>query len=370
MTHKRAAAISVMIGLLAACAMKMKQESPMIFRVSDGVATLDNGSAKPVAVSNERPAALWPAALLQISTTEAFSKHVILVDKKQRKLMVFERDGETIREIEELPADIGKSDGDKKRANDRRTPEGIYFFEKRLAPPAIPFATYGRMAFTTDYPNLFDKRQGKTGSGIWLHSIPDTTALTRGSRGCVVIRNDALERVQNWIQLKQTPIIIYDQVEYLTHEEHERRRREMNKWLETWKAAWESKSIDAFLSYYAPDFSAQGFPTYKDFETHKRRVFQNAASIKVTLSQPYLLLYRDQLIVKTLQKFESNLYQDYGVKTIHAIRSDSGGYKIISEEWVPADEKGLAKTAQLLGSEEPAPVMDAPRRPAQIFERK
>lgn len=104
---------------------------------------------------------LFPADLLQMSSTGAFSKHVFLVDKKERKLLVFERDGETIRRIDEIAADIGKNDGNKQKENDHRTPEGIYFFQRKISAPEIPFSLYGKMAFTTDYPNIFDLRQKK-----------------------------------------------------------------------------------------------------------------------------------------------------------------------------------------------------------------
>src|SRR3954471_5546251 len=95
-------------------------------------------------------AEVLPADLLQISSTDAFSKYVFLVDKKERKLLIFERSGETIRKIDEVPADIGKNDGNKTKRDDHKTPEGIYFFQSRLEPPQIPFNLYGKMAFTTD----------------------------------------------------------------------------------------------------------------------------------------------------------------------------------------------------------------------------
>lgn len=293
---------------------------------------------------------LFPADLLQISSTGAFSKHVFLVDKKERKLLVFERDGETIRRIDEIAADIGKNDGNKQKENDHRTPEGIYFFQRKISAPEIPFALYGKMAFTTDYPNVFDLRQKKTGSGIWLHSIPETVPLTRGSRGCVVIRNDQLAKIEDYIKFKQTPIIIYDKIEYVSKAEHDKRRTELSQWLESWRAAWESQKTDEYLGFYDKDFKAPGFASYEAWDKHKRRVGAAAKAIKVTLHQPFLLLHKDQLIIKMLQKYESDLHADYGVKTIHAIRSPAG-YRIIREEWTKADESG--QTASLV-SELPA----------------
>lgn len=294
---------------------------------------------------------LFPADLLQISTTSAFAKHVFLVDKNERKLIVYERNGQTVQKLSEIPADIGKNDGNKMKANDHRTPEGIYFFQKKLTSPEIPFNLYGKMAFTTDYPNLFDRHQKKTGSGIWLHSIPETVPLTRGSRGCIVIRNEALSQIESLIELHQTPVIIYDRVEYISKTEHDRRRIEMGEWIESWRKSWESMDVDQYLSNYDADFSAPGFANYKAWERHKRRLTKAYESIKVTLSQPFLLLHKDQLIIKTLQKYESDKHVDYGVKTIHALKT-AKGYKILREEWVKANETGETTETGLI-SERP-----------------
>lgn len=292
-----------------------------------------------------------PADLLQISGTEAFSKYVLLVDKSARKLIVYERNSESIQKIDEVPTDIGKSNGNKTKENDHKTPEGIYFFQTKLTQPEIPYETYGKMAFTTDYPNLFDQRMNKTGSGIWMHSIPDQIPLTRGSRGCVVIRNNVLEKIANYIKLRETPIIIYDQIDYVSKEEHNKRRYEMGQWLDSWRSAWESMDINKYLAYYDKNFSAPGFKNYRAWEKHKTKLKNRYKYMKITLSQPFLLLHRDQLIVKTLQKYESNEHTDYGIKTVHAMKTTEG-YKIIRESWTSADEKGnLLESARQLTSE-------------------
>jgi murein L,D-transpeptidase YafK len=277
-----------------------------------------------------------PQDLLQISETDSFSRHVLLVDKAERKLTVFERSGDTIRKVEEYPADIGKKDGNKTKRDDARTPEGIYFLERRLSQPEIPFSTYGAMAFTTSYPNLFDRRENKTGSGIWLHAVPDTVALTRGSRGCVVVRNEVIKKIADYIKLRETPILIFDHVSYIKKEEHEKRRQEMNNFVESWRQAWESQDIDKYMSFYDPSFRAPGFD-FTGWKNLKSKLKANYEFVKVHLSQPYIIMHNDQMIVKTLQKYESNQHEDYGVKTIYALHTKDG-YKIIREEWTAGKE--------------------------------
>lgn len=301
--------------------------------------------------SQEKPAIesrseMLPADLLSISTTEAFSRFVFVVDKGQRKISVFEHQGESIRKIEDYPADIGKNDGNKQRRDDHRTPEGIYFLEHKRTPPDIPFQTYGKMAFTTNYPNLFDQLDGKTGSGIWLHSIPETVPLTRGSRGCVVVRNQVIEKLENYIKLGETPILIFDKVRYLSKEEHSKKRQEVRNFLDSWRKSWEARDVDQYMSFYDAKFTAPGF-NYKTWKKHKSKLKSTYEYIRVSLAQPYILSNKDQLIVKTLQKYESNLHTDYGVKTIYARKYDSG-YRIQREEWEEADEKGQTSSTTSL----------------------
>lgn len=285
---------------------------------------------------------LYPENLLQISATAAFSKYVFLVDKEKRKLFVYERDGENIKKVEELNTDIGKNNGKKEKENDFKTPEGIYFFQEKKSQPEIPFKLYGRMAFTMDYPNLFDRREGKTGHGIWLHSVPDDVPLTRGSRGCVVVRNDEIVRLEKYIVFKQTPILIFDQVKYVPMSEHKILREKRAQFLSKWIEAWQSKDLDKYMSFYDPTFSAPGF-NFKTWKRHKERLKDTYEFIQVRLDQPFLLIHNDKMIVRTLQKYTSNKHTDYGVKVIHAVLSD-GEYKIIREEWTAAKETGEALT--------------------------
>ncbi len=292
-------------------------------------------SVSPKILSSE----LLPEQLLQISNTQAFAKYVFLVDKNQRKLFLYERSGSSIKLVEDYPADIGKNDGNKTKENDHKTPEGIYFFQKHLQPPEIPFDQYGNMAFTLDYPNIFDQREGKTGHGIWLHSVPDSVPLTRGSRGCVVVRNEVVEKLFNFIQLKETPILIFDKVNFVPPSEHLKRREEISSFLKQWQEAWQSKDIDKYLNFYDANFKGLGF-NFKTWKKYKSGLTGKYNYIKVEFDQPFILIHNNQLIIKTLQKYESDKHQDYGIKVIHALKTD-GLYKIITEDWKAANPKGF-----------------------------
>ncbi len=295
---------------------------------------------------------LYPENLLQITSTTAFSKYVFLVDKDLRKLYVYEREDDSIKKVEEMTADIGKNNGKKVRENDKKTPEGIYFFMGKKTQPEIPFETYGKMAFTMDYPNFFDRRAGYTGHGIWLHSVPDDVPLTRGSRGCVVVRNDDILRLEKYINFTQTPILIFDKVKYVTMAEHKKMREEKASFLKSWVDAWESKDLDKYISFYDATFSAPGFKNLKAWMRHKKRLKNRYDFIQVRLDQPFLLVHADKMIVRTLQKYTSDQHTDYGIKVVYAVLKD-GEYKILREEWTPAKETGEALTSsQVIGTQQ------------------
>ncbi len=287
----------------------------------------------------ESPETRLPLDLIQISETEAFSPYVIMVDKESRQISVYERAGASIRKVISYQTDMGKRGGNKQKRDDHRTPEGIYFLIKKVTQPEIPYNLYGSRAFITDYPNFFDSSDGKTGSGIWLHAIPDSVALTRGSRGCVVVRDDAIKELEKYIKLGETPLLIYDKVEYASKEAHDQKREEISTFIESWRKSWESESLTDYLSNYAPGFTGGGM-NLAQWKTHKEKLKGRYKFVKVEFDQPYILLNRDQLVLKTLQTYQSDQHKDYGIKTIYA-RKVAGHYQILREDWQPSTAKGL-----------------------------
>ena len=141
-----------------------------------------------------------PSEVLQLSDDALISTNAFLADKTKRQLYIVQTSNLYVNpKANAFDIDIGKNDGNKTKRDDKKTPEGIYLLQEKKVPPNIPFDLYGAMAFTTNYPNVFDQFENKTGSGIWLHSIPDDVALNRGSKGCVVLRNEALKKVEPFI---------------------------------------------------------------------------------------------------------------------------------------------------------------------------
>jgi murein L,D-transpeptidase YafK len=275
---------------------------------------------------------VYPDNLIALSSDPHFSSYAFVVDKSARLLKVYKITGEVITLVEEHPTDIGKMTGDKEKANDHKTPVGIYFLMERKTQPEIPFSEYGSLAFTTDYPNIFDKRIAKGGSGIWLHAVPDSVPLTRGSRGCVVVRNDVIQRLAGFIQLGQTPLLIAEKITYLNQKDYLSQKNKYLEQFEKWRTAWEKNDVDTYIQFYDPTFKNNEM-NYRQWYRHKKKLKDLYKYIKVSLFPPVVLRNRNQVVIRTAQRYESDLHQDFGEKTIHASFADDTGFKIIREDW-------------------------------------
>lgn len=277
---------------------------------------------------------LYPSNLIALSNDPNFSQIAFVVDKSERTLRVYKSEGELPQLVEEHPTDIGKQNGDKEKANDGKTPVGIYFLMAKKTQPEIPFELYGSLAFTSDYPNIFDKRIAKGGNGIWLHSVPDTVPLTRGSHGCVVVRNNVIKDLEKYVRLGQTPLLIAEKVEYLNKKDYLDQRKKYLDNFESWRHAWQYSDIDTYIQFYDPTFH-NGKMNHDQWYRHKKKLKGLYQFIKVELLPPMILRNKDQVVIRTIQDYQSDLHQDYGEKTLHAHFSDSVGFKIIREDWRP-----------------------------------
>ena len=85
---------------------------------------------------------------------------------------------------------VGKAKGDKKVEGDLKTPIGAYMLTRRIT-NVDPF--YGPLALTTNYPNLYDKSQGKTGHGIWIHGLPLNEERDDFTQGCIALDNTKIK---------------------------------------------------------------------------------------------------------------------------------------------------------------------------------
>jgi len=127
--------------------------------------------ARLKAYRNRPTAGYVPRYLLQM---QADQKHAIVVDTQKSRLYLYQNDNGRPRFVADYYISHGKLGSDKTREGDKKTPTGVYHVTSSLSPQKVG-DFYGSGAFPINYPNEWDKQQGRKGHGIWLHGTPSDT---------------------------------------------------------------------------------------------------------------------------------------------------------------------------------------------------
>lgn len=276
---------------------------------------------------------LYPVALMNWMVEGTF--HALIVDKSQQTMSVWRiKDGEP-EMVESYRCSTGENEGDKWVRGDMKTPEGVYFFCSVIDGRTLP-AKYGLWAFTTDYPNFVDRRRGKSGDGIWLHGRDRPLAAKPDSNGCIALENRDLLRVSKYVRLQSTPLIVVKKMIMAPRSTIVEQERGVRDFIEGWRQAWESKSLDGYMGYYSPNFQSCWLD-FKAWKEKKRRLNGRYRSIRVKLGDIYL--YRQNGLVTAIftQSYASDAYQCTGIKVLYL--TDRGKYAIYAEDYhKPVDD--------------------------------
>jgi murein L,D-transpeptidase YafK len=248
---------------------------------SEAVASLrDEAKVRLGRYFDAPPADSLPTALLQIAPQQ---KHVLLLDSEKSRIYVFENIDGLPRHVADFYVSGGKNGFEKNREGDQRTPLGVYHVTSAMGPGTLP-DFYGPGAFPLNYPNEWDKRLGKNGSGIWIHGTPSNTYSRppRASDGCVVLTNDDFTNISKYVDPGITPIVIVPTVEWQPLTQWTEFRDTFANTLTNWKQDWESLSADKYLSHYSTSFNAEG-KSFIEWSVHKRRVNADKRFVKVNI---------------------------------------------------------------------------------------
>lgn len=297
----------------------------------------DEARARIARHQHERPTARVPRYLVQLNDEQ---RHAFVVDTSKSTLYVFENDRGELRYVNDYYVSIGKNGIDKFREGDNKTPLGVYHVTRWFSPQQLASkygklsGLYGAGAFPIDYPNFWDRREGRNGHGIWLHGVPfDTYSRPpRSSNGCVALTNEDLKALSESVQIGLTPVVIANGVDWISPEANTALRHELTRQLDGWRQDWESLDTEKYLRHYAADFSS-GQGGLKKWSAHKRRVNARKAWVKLKLDKVSIVLYpgRDDLAVVTFeQDYSSSNYRKRMRKRQYWIKN-GGAWRILHE---------------------------------------
>ncbi len=260
-------------------------------------------------------------------------RYAIVVDNKRSRLYLYQNENGRPRFVADYYISTGKRDGEKTREGDEKTPVGVYHVTASLPRNKLS-DFYGSGAFPISYPNEWDKRHGRNGHGIWLHGTPSDTysRAPRASNGCVVLANADLDALSKKLQIGLTPVIISEQVEWLSLDDWNAERNALNAEIERWRADWESRDTDIYLTHYSKNFSAER-ENFAEWGRHKRQVNSGKSWIKLNLSN--FSMFRNpgkgELVVVTFdQDYRSNNLSNVMKKRQYWTK-EGGKWRIIYE---------------------------------------
>jgi len=274
-----------------------------------------------------------PRAFVSLGANE--QSFGIIVEKLHHRLTVFRRDEQgAISRVKTYRAITGKKYGDKETRGDLKTPEGVYFATGKLAGNGLP-AKYGAMAFTLDFPNIYDRQERKTGGGIWIHATDKPTRLLTpfDTEGCVALSNEDIGDLQQYITPFRTPVVITKEITVAEDAAETVRARDASlAMIEGWRAAWEASDFEAYSAYYSESFRSDGHTKSRWLKMKSTLSKMRDGDIRVRLSEPRIVAFEDQLLAVFSQEYEAPGKQDAGEKFLY-LKWENDRYRIIAEKW-------------------------------------
>lgn len=260
---------------------------------------------------------------------------IVLTNKTDKILRVYSYgdEGKITKEFEQKAIITGLM-GDKKFEGDLKTPIGFYELGRKFN-PGDPY--YGPFAFATTYPNLFDKVQGKTGGGIWIHGYPlDGSRIDEfKTRGCIALFNENLEKFAKIVQDKK--------VFAMTEEKDKIRAKKEDiaalfADLFAWKLAWTNNDINAYLKFYdEKEFKRFDKMKFDQFASMKKSIFSRKENKKIKFSNinisPYPNLENETMYrISFYEDYYTKNYQFKGDKILYVKIDSKGKMKILAEQ--------------------------------------
>ena len=269
-----------------------------------------------------------PAPLLQLAKSQS---HVLVVDMTRSRLFVYANDLGRPRYVTDFYVSLGLNGSEKRAEGDQKTPLGVYRITARRE--QLP-DFYGPGAYPIDYPNDWDRIQGRKGHGIWLHGTPSTTYARppRATDGCIVLTNEDFARVSKFVDVTVTPVVIVDRLEWREPSRWDKERDEFTAAMNRWKADWESRDMERYFSHYATSFRVErgGMGGWK---AAKRKGNTGKEWIKVGMEDVSFFAYpgvQDLIVLTYTQDYRSSNFSNRTQKRLYWIRED-GRWRIVHE---------------------------------------
>lgn len=277
------------------------------------------------ALQESPPAGAVPRQFVMLPPS---TRHAIAVDTSRSRLYLFEHRGGKLSLIESHYVSIGRAGIDKQVEGDQRTPLGVYFITSKLSDRQLK-DLYGAGALPLNYPNEYDRRIGRTGSGIWLHGVPSDSysRAPRETDGCVALANEDLRRIMRTVRAGHTPVVIAERIDWVAPESLDGERQQVLALLEDWRdVRWDpARAAQFYAASLGDDDKAQ--PS----RVSPERLFRTSRAMPTQLKDVSILAWRDRrdLLVVTFGEVPQGARSGAVLRQYWA--REGGGWKIVYE---------------------------------------
>lgn len=302
---------------------------PLASQAPERLAQLHTEAMRRLTALQERPpAGAIPAQFIELPPS---SRHAIAVDASRSRLYLFENGPGGLRLVADHYASIGKLGAEKSVQGDQRTPIGVYYITSRLEPSQLT-DFYGAGALPLNYPNEYDRRLGRTGSGIWLHGVPpeNYARSPQSTDGCVALANPELKALMERVQPRSTPVVIARSLDWVKPQAIEPERRSVRNLLEGWRVARSSGDVERVMAFYSEQF-ASGSRDLAQWRKLMEREAQAQKDRRLHLKDLAILGWRDRSDVLVVTFGELNEGQRTGAVKRQYWGKEDGLWKIFYE---------------------------------------
>lgn len=153
---------------------------------------------------------------MHVQNLAAHTRKMLVIDTAKARLYALEHDHQQVRVVADYYVSVGRLGVDKRLEGDEKTPHGIYAVTRRLKKEQLRDTFFGAGALPINYPNPFDKRMERTGSGIWFHGSPagEPSRALFSSNGCIVLADSDMQELLDWTQPYTTPVVIASNIQW------------------------------------------------------------------------------------------------------------------------------------------------------------
>lgn len=209
----------------------------------------------------------------------------------------------------------GAKNGDKRTEGDLKTPLGVYKLTQKKT-KLDPF--YGPLALVTNYPNIYDRIQGKTGSGIWIHGMPFEGGREPYTKGCIALDNAELIKLSNTIDYAKSILIIDNNNTKVSKKE----MALVLSQLFTWKQSWQNNNLEKYLNFYSEEFIKSNGMKIKSFKKYKKRIFGKNETKSILFTNINIIPYpnsfgKKMYQIKYLQDYKAPSYKSKNNKVLY-----------------------------------------------------